>query len=131
MKIYKNSCFFILAIILILVSVFVPTLMFDRMLGEDADKFMEKVREISLLEKNDKAVFQKCEELEDLWEEHMGHWSFVVHHSAIEKIDLSITTFIEYSKKGEKNSAELESKKLEKILEITSKQDKPELLNIL
>ena len=54
-----------------------------------------------------------------------------MHHSAIEKVELSITTFIEYSKKGEKNSAELEAKKLEKILEITSKQDKPDLLNIL
>lgn len=131
MKVYKNSCFFVLAVILILVVVFVPTLMFDRMLGEDTDKFIEKIREISALEENDESVFKKCGELEDLWEEHMGHWSFVVHHSAIEKIDLSITTFVEYSKTGEKNSAELEAKKLEKILEITSKQDKPELLNIL
>lgn len=131
MKVYKNSCFFVLAVIFILVTVFVPTLMFDRMLGDDVDKFMEKVKEISALEEHDEAVFQKCDELENLWDEHMGHWSFVVHHSAIEKIDLSIVTFIEYSKKGEKNSAELEAKKLEKILEITSKQDKPDLLNIL
>ena len=131
MKVYKNSCFFVLAVILILVAVFVPTLMFDRMLGDDVNKFMEKVREISVLEENDEAVFQKCDELEKLWNEHMDHWSFVVHHSAIEKVELSITTFVEYSKKGEKNSAELEAKKLEKILEITSKQDKPDLLNIL
>ena len=131
MKVYKNSCFFVLAVILILVAVFVPTLMFDKMLGDDVDKFMKKVREISALEENDDAVFQKCDELEKLWNEYMDHWSFVVHHSAIEKVELSITTFIEYSKKGEKNSAELEAKKLEKILEITSKQDKPDLLNIL
>lgn len=131
MKVYKNSCFFVLAVILILAAVFVPTLMFDKMLGEDADKFMEKVKEISELEENDENVFQKCTELEDLWQKHMGHWSFVVHHSAIEKVDLSITTFVEYSKKGEKDSADLEAKKLEKILEITSKQDRPELLNIL
>lgn len=131
MKLYKNSWLFLLAVILILVAVFVPTLMFDRMLGKDVDKFMEKVNEITELEVNDEAIFERCNELEVLWKKHMDSWSFVVHHSAIEKVDLSITTFIEYSRKGEKNSAELEAKKLEKLLEITAKQDKPELLNIL
>lgn len=131
MKLYKNSWLFLLAVILILVVVFVPTLMFDRMLGKDVDKFMEKVNEITELEVNDEAIFERCKELEVLWKKHMDNWSFVVHHSAIEKVDLSITTFIEYSRKGEKNSAELEAKKLEKLLEITAKQDKPELLNIL
>lgn len=131
MKLYKNSWLFLLAVILILVAVFVPTLMFDRMLGKDVDKFMDKVNEITELEVNDEAIFERCNELEVLWKKHMDNWSFVVHHSAIEKVDLSITTFIEYSRKGEKNSAELEAKKLEKLLEITAKQDKPELLNIL
>ena len=56
MKVYKNSCFFVLAVILILAAVFVPTLMFDKMLGEDADKFMEKVKEISELEENDENI---------------------------------------------------------------------------
>jgi len=131
MRLYKNSCFFLLAVVLILATVFVPTLMFDRMLEKDVKIFMKKVQEISALDKNNEEVFEKCDELEKLWKEHMNHWSFVVHHSAIEKVDLSIASFVEYSKKGEKNSADLEAKKLGKILEITSKQDKPDLLNIL
>ena len=68
---------------------------------------------------------------ENIWSEHMDHWSFVVHHSAIEKIDLSIVAFIEYSRKGEKESADIEAERLIKLLEITSKQDKLNLINIL
>ena len=61
----------------------------------------------------------------------MDHWSFVVHHSAIERIDLSIASFIEYAKSGERGSRDVEAKKIEKMLGITSRQDKLDLLNIL
>lgn len=128
---YKNSWLFLLAVVVILAVVFVPTLLFDKMLGEDSAKFMEKINEICDAEEDMELINKKCGELENLWQKHMEHWSFVVHHSAIEKIDLSITSFIEYTKKGEKNSRDLEVKRIEKILEITAKQDKLELINIL
>ena len=127
---YKNSWLFLLAVLLILITVFVPTISFDRMLGKDVEKFVIKINEISTLEEKNN-VEEKCCELENIWSEHMDHWSFVVHHSAIEKIDLSIVAFIEYSIKGEKESADIEAERLIKLLEITSKQDKLNLINIL
>lgn len=128
---YKNSWLFFLAVVLILAVVFVPTLLFDKMLGEDSSKFMNKINEICDAEDDIDLVNKKCGELEKLWKKHMEHWSFVVHHSAIEKIDLSIASFIEYAQKEEKNSRDVEAKRIEKILEITSKQDKLDLINLL
>ena len=115
---YKNSWLFLLAVLLILITVFVPTISFDRMLGKDVEKFVIKINEISTLEEKNN-VEEKCCELENIWSEHMDHWSFVVHHSAIEKIDLSIVAFIEYSRKGEKESADIEAERLIKLLENT------------
>ena len=128
---YKNSWLFLLAVVLIIAVVFVPTLWFDKMLGEDSAKFMNKINEICDAEDDIELVNKKCTELEKLWEKHMEHWSFVVHHSSIEKIDLSIASFIEYAQKGEKNSRDVEAKRIEKTLEITSKQDKLDLINLL
>lgn len=117
---------------MILAAVFVPTLSFDRMLRRDSDLFMAKINEICDVEDDNYVeINKKCEELESLWNEHMDHWSFVVHHSAIERIDLSIASFIEYSKGGERGSRDIEAKKIEKMLGITSRQDKLDLLNIL
>ena len=47
---YKNSWLFLLAVLLILITVFVPTISFDRMLGKDVEKFVIKINEISTLE---------------------------------------------------------------------------------
>lgn len=117
---------------MILAAVFVPTLSFDRMLRRDSDLFMAKINEIcDVDDDNYVEINKKCKELESLWKEHMDHWSFVVHHSAIERIDLSITSFIEYAKSGERGSRDVEAKKIEKMLGITSRQDKLDLLNIL
>lgn len=129
---YKNSWLLLIGVILILAAVFVPTLSFDRMLRRDSDLFMAKINEICDVEDDNYVeINKKCEELETLWNEHMDHWSFVVHHSAIERIDLSIASFIEYSKSGERGSRDVEAKKIEKMLGITSRQDKLDLLNIL
>ena len=43
---YKNSWLFLLAVLLILITVFVPTISFDRMLGKDVEKFVIKINEI-------------------------------------------------------------------------------------
>ena len=129
---YKNSWLLLIGVILILAAVFVPTLSFDRMLRRDSDLFMTKINEIcDVDDDNYVEINKKCKELESLWKEHMDHWSFVVHHSAIERIDLSITSFIEYAKSGERGSRDVEAKKIEKMLGITSRQDKLDLLNIL
>ena len=129
---YKNSWLLLIGVILILAAVFVPTLSFDRMLRRDSDLFMTKINEICDVEDDNYVeINKKCNELESLWKEHMDHWSFVVHHSAIERIDLSITSFIEYAKSGERGSRDVEAKKIEKMLGITSRQDKLDLLNIL
>lgn len=129
---YKNSWLLLIGVILILAAVFVPTLSFDRMLRRDSDLFMAKINEIcDVDDDNYVEINKKCNELESLWKEHMDHWSFVVHHSAIERIDLSIASFIEYAKSGERGSRDVEAKKIEKMLGITSRQDKLDLLNIL
>lgn len=128
---YKNSLLMLIAVVVILAAVFIPTLSFDRMLGNDANKIMNKINEVISLENDLTAVSQKCDELQALWKKHMNHWSFIVHHSAIEKIDLGICAFIEFAKEGESISRNIEAEKLEKILEFTSKQDKLNLLNIL
>lgn len=72
----------------------------------------------------------KCGLLQADWEKHMEHWSFFLNHSAIEKVDLGICTFLEYVRCGNYESASIEAKRLDKIFEMTEHQDELSALNI-
>ena len=128
---YKNSWLFILAVVLILAIVFIPTVSFDFMLEDDTNKFSAKIQQIIETDTEDSTLYEKCNELQKLWDKHMQHWSFVVHHNAIEKIDLGIAAFIEHTKAGDRKSALVEAERLYRLFEITSKQDELSMINIL
>lgn len=128
---YKNSLFFIIAVILILAVVFIPTISFDSMLKNDVKMLNEKIDDILKTDFDDSSINEKCDSFEELWNKHMKHWSFVVHHNAIEKIELAVCSFIEYTKAGDRQGAVLEAERLYKLFEMTSKQDELSLLNIL
>ena len=127
---YRNSIFYIIMVILILSIVIIPTQWFGAMLKEDVNGFRGRIAEILEKGADSPELDENCSALQDNWDHHMKHWSFVINHAAIEKVDLGICTFLELVRQGDFNAASVEAKRLDKIFEITANQDTLSALNI-
>lgn len=128
---YKNSIRYIIMVVVILALVIGPTTWFDKMIKDDVNGFREKIGGIMETGDDISEREKRCDELQKDWDDHMKHWSFFIHHTVIEKVDLSICTFIEHIRDGNYEDAEIESKKLDKIFTMTEDQDKFTAMNIL
>lgn len=117
-------------LVVILALVFVPTTWFDRMLEDDVNGFRSRIDDILHTNRDAPELEEKCGLLQADWEKHMEHWSFFLNHSAIEKVDLGICTFLEYVRCGNYENASIEAKRLDKIFEMTEHQDELSALNI-
>ncbi len=128
---YRNSILFIVTVVVILTLVLFPTSWFDHMIADDIDGFREKIGTVlELTHQEDARLAEACQTLQNDWEKHMGHWSFFIHHSVIEKIDLSICTLIETAKDGNLKGAELEARRLDRLFDATEHQDDLSASNI-
>ncbi len=129
-KMYRNSILYIVMVVIILSIVIIPTTLFDVMLENDVNGFRAQINDILEMDWNDPELNDKCDALRANWENHMKHWSFVVHHTSIEKVDLGICTFLEFVHYGNYESAAIEAKRLDKIFDMTANQDELSALNI-
>ena len=127
---YRNSIIYLIMVVVILALVFVPTTWFDKMLEDDGNGFRSRIDDILNTDRDAPELEEKCGLLQADWENHMEHWSFFLNHSAIEKVDLGICTFLEYVRCGNYESASIEAKRLDKIFEMTEHQDELSALNI-
>ena len=127
---YRNSIIYMIMVVLILAIVFVPTTWFDKMIEHDVAGFRDKINAVLETENDSSEVDEKCDALQTDWNKHMRHWSFFVHHSVIDKVDLSICTLIDLVQVGNYESALMEARRLDKMLQMTEEQDELNLMNI-
>lgn len=127
---YRNSILYMIMAVLILAIVFVPTTWFDKMIEHDVAGFRDKINAVLETENDSSEVDEKCSALQKDWDKHMRHWSFIIHHSVIDKVDLSICTLIDLVQVGNYESAQMEARRLDKILQTTEEQDELNLMNI-
>lgn len=127
----KNTCFFLIAVIIIITLIFSTMSYFDRTLKKDTSELIIEIDNIISENKNNQKNFEKSKKLIELWENKLPKWSFIVHHSIIEKIDAGFICFSETMKQGNTQSMVLEGEKLKSLLKIISEQDELSLSNIL
>lgn len=127
----KNTCFFLLAVIIIITIIFSTMLYFDRTLKKDASELIMEIDKIMEENKDLENNFERCENLIAMWENMLPKWSFIIHHSIIEKIEAGFICFTENAKQGNEQTMVSEGEKLKSLLKITSEQDELSLSNIL
>ena len=124
MKLYRNTWIFLLALLILVSLVLVPTTLFTRMLRKDIGKFQAAIMEINqgLVEGRDPG--KVCDYLEDLWHAHRRHWSFYVHHNIVDNLDMLFAAYLTESRNQNTKAALSEAARIVSLLNSAEENDR-------
>ncbi len=124
MKLYRNTWIFILALIILISLVLMPTTLFTRMLRKDIEKFESAMNEINRQLLNDQDPGSACDDLEKLWHSHRRHWSFYVHHNIVDTLDMQFAVYLTESRNGNTKAALSEAARIDSLLRAAEENDR-------
>lgn len=124
MKLYRNTWIFILALIILLSLVMVPTTLFTRMLRQDIEKFESAMNEINLQLTQGENPKEACDDLERLWHAHRKHWSFYVHHNIVDNLDMLFSAYLAESRNQNTKAALSEAARIDSLLRAAEENDR-------
>ncbi len=133
MKVYKNTVIWSIAIVVLLALVIVPTVLFTRMLRQDIDKFESAIAEVNdnlIAEAPRETLLASCDQLEALWHEHRGHWSFYVHHNIVDTLDILFSGYLTECRRQNTEAALIEAARIESLLRAAEDGDRLSWFNI-
>lgn len=130
MKLYRNTWIFIIALIILLSLVLVPTTLFTRMLRKDIGKFENGMNAINgqLVVGEDPG--EACDELEHLWKSHRRHWSFYVHHNIVDNLDMLFAAYLTESRNQNTKAALSEAARIDSLLRAAEENDRLSWYNV-
>ena len=130
MKLYRNTWIFIIALMILLSLVLVPTTLFTRMLGKDIEKFESAMNDINQQLVSGQDPGKACDDLEKLWHAHRRHWSFYVHHNIVDNLDLLFSAYLAESRNQNTKAALSEAARIDSLLKSAEENDRLSWYNI-
>ena len=130
MKLYRNTWIFILALVVLMSLVLVPTTLFTRMLRQDIDRFQKAMTLINQQMVEGRDPGGACDELEGLWHAHRRHWSFYVHHNIVDNLDMLFSAYLAECRNQNTKAALSEAARIVSLLKSAEENDRLSWYNV-